>query len=193
MDELAIAANTDPIAFRLRHLQDTRAIAVLERVAELAGGVSGSRGIGLAHYKNRQCYAAVVAEVVVDPTSAKIQVTHLWIAADAGRVVDRDGLSNQLEGGAVQALSWCIKEAVSFDAQGITSRDWETYPILRFSEVPLIETDIIDRPEFESLGAGEATQGPTSGALANAIYAATSIRARNMPFTPENLREAAAN
>ena len=193
MDELALAANTDPVVFRLRHLQDTRAITVLERVVEMAGGLNGSRGIGLAQYKNRQCYAAVIAEVIVDPTTARVQVTHLWIAADAGRVVDRDGLSNQLEGGAVQALSWCLKEAVAFDAQGITSRDWETYPILRFSEVPVIETDIIDRPELESLGAGEATQGPTSGALANAIYAATSIRARNTPFTPENLRKAAAN
>ena len=192
MDELALAADTDPVTFRLRHLQDTRAIAVLQRVAELAGGVSGSRGIGLAQYKNRQCYAAVVAEVVVDATTAEVRVTHLWIAADAGRVVDGDGLTNQLEGGAIQALSWCLKEAVAFDRNGITSRDWETYPILRFSEIPLVETDIIDRPELESLGAGEATQGPTSGALANAIYAATSIRVRNMPFTPQHLREAAA-
>ena len=193
MDELAIAANTEPVTFRLRHLQDTRAIAVLERVVELAGGVSGSRGIGLGQYKNRQCYAAVVAEVVVDPTTAKIQVTHLWIAADAGRVVDRDGLTNQLEGGAIQALSWCLKEAVTFDSLGVTSCDWETYPILRFSEIPIVETDIIDRPKLESLGAGEATQGPTSGALANAIYAATGIRARNTPFTPEKLRQAAAD
>ena len=193
MDELALAANTDPVTFRLRHLQDTRAIAVLQRVVELAGGVSGSRGIGLAQYKNRQCYAAVVAEVVVDTTTAEVRVTHLWIAADAGRVVDRDGLTNQLEGGAIQALSWCLKEAVTFDRNGITSRDWETYPILRFSEIPLVETDVIDRPQLESLGAGEATQGPTSGALANAIYAATSIRVRNMPFTPQHLREAAAD
>ena len=193
MDELAIAANTDPVTFRMRHLQDTRAIAVLEQVVELAGGVSGSRGIGLAQYKNRQCYAAVVAEVVVDPTTAKIQVAHLWIAADAGRVVDRDGLTNQLEGGAIQALSWCLKEAVAFDSHGVTSCDWETYPILRFSEIPRVETEIIDRPELESLGAGEATQGPTSGALANAIYAATGIRARNTPFTPEKLRQAAAD
>ena len=192
MDELALAADTDPITFRLRHLQDTRAIAVLQRVVELAGGVSGSRGIGLAQYKNRQCYAAVVAEVIVDTITAEVRVTHLWIAADAGRVVDRDGLTNQLEGGAIQALSWCLKEAVAFDRNGITSRDWETYPILRFSEIPLVETDIIDRPQLESLGAGEATQGPTSGALANAIYAATSIRVRNMPFTPQHLREAAA-
>jgi len=193
MDELALAANTDPVTFRLRHLQDTRAIAVLQRVVELAGGLSGSRGIGLAQYKNRQCYAAVVAEVVVDTTTAEVRVTHLWIAADAGRVVDRDGLTNQLEGGAIQALSWCLKEAVTFDRNGITSRDWETYPILRFSEIPLVETDVIDRPQLESLGAGEATQGPTSGALANAIYAATSIRVRNMPFTPQHLREAAAD
>ena len=107
--------------------------------------------------------------------------------------MDRDGLTNQLEGGAIQALSWCLKEAVTFDSLGVTSCDWETYPILRFSEIPQVETDIIDRPELESLGAGEATQGPTSGALANAIYAATGIRARNTPFTPEKLRQAAAD
>ena len=193
MDELALAADTDPVTFRLRHLHDTRAIAVLERAVELAGGVSGSRGLGLAQYKNRQCYAAVVAEVVVDTTTAEVRVSHLWIAADAGRVVDRDGLINQLEGGAIQALSWCLKEAVAFDASGITSLDWKTYPILRFSEIPIVETDIIDHPELDSLGAGEATQGPTSGALANAIHSATGVRVRNLPFTPERLREAAAD
>ena len=155
--------------------------------------MTGNRGLGLARYKNRRCCAAVVAEVSVDPETAEIRVPRLWIAADAGRVIDPDGLVNQLEGGAVQALSWCLKEAVSFDAEGgVASRDWSSYPILRFSEVPQVETVLLDRPELEPLGAGEATVGPASGALANAVFAATGLRIRDLPMTPDRLREAAA-
>ena len=194
MDELAHAAGKDPADFRRCHLQhDPRAMAVLEAVLDLCGGLAGSRGLGIARYKNRQCCAAVVAELSVDQQTAEIRVPRLWIAADAGRVIDPDGLTNQLEGGAVQALSWCLKEAVSFDADGaVTSRDWSSYPILRFSEVPRIETVLLDHPELDPLGAGEATVGPTSGALANAVFAATGIRVRDLPMTPERLREAAA-
>ena len=133
MDELAHLAGVDPADFRRRHLQhDPRALAVLEAVLELCGGLAANRGLGLARYKNRQCCAAVVAEVSVNPETAEIRVPRLWIAADAGRVIDPDGLANQLEGGAVQALSWCLKESVSFDAEGaVTSRGWSSYPILR--------------------------------------------------------------
>ena len=194
MDELAHSAGVDPVEFRRRHLRhDPRALAVLEAVLKSSGGLTGHRGLALARYKNRQCCAAVVAEVSVDPETAEIRVPRLWIAADAGRVIDPDGLTNQLEGGAVQALSWCLKEAVSFDADGaVTSRDWSSYPILRFSEAPEIETVLLDRPELDPLGAGEATVGPTSGALANAVFAATGLRIRDLPMTPDRLREAAA-
>jgi nicotinate dehydrogenase subunit B len=203
MDELADAAGQDPAAFRLRHLEDIRAIAVIEKVVDIAGGGLGrqtgptgetarGRGLGFARYKNMQTYAAVIAEVDVDMTSAAIRTTRLWIAADAGRVVDPDGLANQLEGGAVQSLSWTLKEAVQFDADGVTSVDWATYPILRFSEVPDVTTTLIDRPERRSLGAGEATQGPAAGALVNALYAATGLRVRDLPLTPERVRAAAA-
>ena len=194
MDELAHLAGVDPGDFRRRHLQhDPRALAVLEAVLELCGGLAANRGLGLARYKNRQCCAAVVAEASVNPETAEIRVPRLWIAADAGRVIDPDGLANQLEGGAVQALSWCLKESVSFDAEGaVTSRDWSSYPILRFSEVPQIETVLLDQPELDPLGAGEATVGPASGALANAVFAATGLRIRDLPMTPDRLREVAA-
>jgi nicotinate dehydrogenase subunit B len=191
MDELAQTAGADPLSFRLRHLADDRARSVLEAVVDLAGGLSGPRGLALARYKNRQTWAAVVAEVDVDPQSAAIRVGRLWIAADAGRVVDPDGLINQLEGGAVQSLSWSLKEAVEFDADGICSVDWQTYPVLRFDEMPEVATSLIDRPDKPSLGAGEATVGPAAAALANAVVAATGLRVRDLPLTPERLREAA--
>ena len=193
MDELAHAAGIAPDEFRRRHLtHDPRALAVLDAALQLAGGLSGPRGLAIARYKNRQCCAAAVVEVSVTD-AAEVRVERAWIAADAGRVVDRDGIINQLEGGFVQALSWTLFEEVPFDLHGVTCTDWHDYPILRFSDVPTIETTLIDHPELEPVGAGEALQGPTSAAIANAIFAATSIRPRHLPFTPENLRQAATS
>ena len=194
MDELAHAVGLSPDEFRRRHLgHDARAVAVLDAVLAACGGLEGSRGLALARYKNRQCCAAVIAEVVVDDQTAEIRVRKLWIAADAGRVIDPDGLRNQLEGGAIQALSWCLKEAVAFDHDGaVANRDWESYPILRFSEVPDVETVLVDHPELDPVGAGEATVGPASAALANAVFAATGLRVRDLPMTPERLRQVAA-
>jgi CO/xanthine dehydrogenase Mo-binding subunit len=201
MDEVAAAIGADPVALRLAHLDDPRARAVIERAIEECGGgagkretrgdVSVGRGLGYARYKNRQCYAAVVADVAVNLTDASIVVETVWIAADAGCAIDPDGLVNQLEGGAIQAISWTLKEAVHFGADGVESLDWDTYPILRFDEVPDVHTTIIDRPHERALGAGEATQGPTTAAVANAIYWATGLRIRDLPITPERLREAA--
>ena len=197
MDELAMAVGRDPVEFRLGPLNDPRARAVLERVVTLAGGLDclspgTGRGVALARYKNQACYAAVVVQVAVDPDSAIVSAAHVWIAADAGQVIDPDGLINQLEGGAVQSLSWTLKEAVEFGRDGVTSTDWDTYPILRFSEVPEVATVLIDRPAERSLGAGEATQGPTAAALGNAVFAATGLRLRDLPMTPERLRRTAA-
>ena len=201
VDEVAAALGDDPVALRLRHLEDARARAVVERVIELAGAGPGprpsrngravGRGLGFARYKNRQCYAAVLAEVSVDLERAALAVDTVWIAADAGRTIDPDGLVNQLEGGAVQSISWTLKEAVAFGPDGVESRDWESYPILKFDEVPEMFTTIIDRPHERPLGAGEASQGPTSAAVANAVYWATQLRVRELPITPERLREAA--
>ncbi len=197
MDELAAAVGADPLEFRLRHLDDERASAVLEAAADAAGW-PGPRedgrglGIGLARYKNAMAYAAVVAAVRVDDETAAISVERFTIAADAGEIVDPDGLANQLEGGAVQSASWTLVEEVRLGAEGVESRDWESYPILTFPDAPEVETVLLDRPGFPFLGAGEATQGPTAAAIANAVHAAVGLRLRDIPFTPERVRAAAA-
>jgi len=199
--ELALAADTDPITFRLAHLDDVRARTVIEHLRSLtadtpqaraSGGTLRGRGMGFAQYKNQQTYAAVMAQVAVDEATATIRLEQLWIAADAGRVVDPDGLINQLEGGAIQAASWTLKEAVTFDREAVTSDDWERYPILRFDEVPEVATELVETPDTPSVGAGEATQGPTAGAIANAVFAATELRIRDLPITAERLRAAAS-
>jgi nicotinate dehydrogenase subunit B len=201
VDELAQAAGIDPLQFRLRHLDDERAHMVLQAATEKAGwqerirpNNSGKgRGLAFARYKNRQCYAAVVVELEVTRDSGEIRFERVIIAADAGQVVNPDGLSNQLEGGFVQAASWTLYEQVRFDENGITSLDWESYPILRFSAAPVIEVVILNHPELPFLGAGEATQNPTPAAIANAIYDAVGIRLRQIPFTAERVKAALGN
>jgi CO/xanthine dehydrogenase Mo-binding subunit len=191
MDELAEAAGADPVEFRLRHLKDARARAVIEKVAELAGWRSREhgdgergRGLGFARYKNLGCYVAVIAEVKVGET---VQVPRAWCAVDVGQVINFDGVVNQIEGGIVQTVSWTLKERVGYDRDGVTSRNWDDYPILTFPEVPEVQVTLIDRPELPPLGAGEGTQGPTAAAIGNAIYNAMKVRLRDMPFTRERL------
>ena len=191
LDELAEAAGADPVEFRLRHLKDARARAVIEKVAEIAGwrrreqgnGEVG-RGVGFARYKNLGCYVAVIAEVRVGDT---VQVPRVWCAVDVGQVINSDGVVNQIEGGIVQTISWTLKERVGYDREGVTSRNWDDYPILTFPEVPDVQVALIDRPETPPLGAGEGTQGPTAAAIGNAIYNAMKVRLRDMPFTRERL------
>ena len=198
MDELAHAAGLDPLEFRLRHLEDPRAREVVTTAAERAGWSDGEpdfghgRGIALSRYKNSACFAAVVVEVSVDDESAEIRLERATIAADAGEIVDPDGLVSQLEGGFVQSASWTLFEQVTCDDTRITSVDWDTYPIIRFPQVPEVDVVLIDRPGSPYLGAGEATQPPTPAAIANAVYAAVGVRIRDIPFTPERLRRAAA-
>jgi CO/xanthine dehydrogenase Mo-binding subunit/aerobic-type carbon monoxide dehydrogenase small subunit (CoxS/CutS family) len=196
MDELAQAARIDPLEFRLRHLKDERAREVIRTAAQQAGWYDGttpgkmhSRGIAFAQYKNRQCYCAVIVELHIEPDSGKIQLDRAIIAADAGQVVNPDGLSNQLEGGFIQSASWTLNEQVTFNEKGILGQDWDSYPILRFENVPLIQTILINRPELPFLGSGEAAQGPTPAAIANAVFAAAGIRLRQIPFTPERVKK----
>jgi nicotinate dehydrogenase subunit B len=196
MDELAEAAGVDPVEFRLRHLEDERGKAVLSEVAKKmsawthGGDGSIGQGVAFAQYKNNSAYAAVGIEVEVND-AAEIRLLRAVIAADAGQVVDPDGLIAQFEGGLIQAASWTLHEAVQFDSSGITSRDWDSYPILRFDNIPEVETILIDRREGKFLGAGEATAGPTAAAIANAIKQATGLRLRRLPFTPDAIRAAA--
>ncbi len=197
MDELAERAGCDPLDFRLRHLSDARARAVLEAAARMAlwpqrpAGEGRGLGLGVARYKNTGAYCAVVARV--DATGAQLRVDKLWIAVDVGRVISTDGVVNQIEGGAIQTVSWVLKEQVRFDRTRLTSRSWEDYPILRFSEVPEVEVELIDRPDQPSLGAGEATHGPVAGAIGNAVYAALGVRMRSMPINAETVAQAALN
>jgi CO/xanthine dehydrogenase Mo-binding subunit len=198
MDELAHTIGADPVEFRLRHLADERARAVIEAAAEKVGWQTGQRlqgegrgrGLAFARYKNRQCYAAVVVELRVDRASGQIQLERVVVAADAGQIINPDGLSNQLEGGVYQSASWTLKERVTFDQSGVTSLDWNSYPILTFPEAPIIETVLLDRPDLPHLGSGEATQGPTSAAIANALFDAVGVRLREVPFTPERVKAA---
>jgi CO/xanthine dehydrogenase Mo-binding subunit len=197
MDELALLANADPIAFRLAHLKDARARSVIEAVAKKAGWKLGERGdgrngrgIGFAKYKNLATYVAVIADVEVDRASGRIAVPRIYAAVDAGEIINPDGLENQIEGGIVQSMSWTLKEQVKFNSTEISSRDWATYPILTMPEVPSVEIELIDRPEERSLGAGEASQGPAAAAIANAFAAATGKRLRDLPLTPGRVKAA---
>jgi len=196
MDELADAAGIDPVDFRLRHLDDARARDVVqtlgEHMAAAHAGADDGRGAGIAfsRYKNVAAYCAVGIELEVTDAAA-VRLHRAWIVADAGEVVDPGGLTAQLEGGLIQAASWTLYEQVTYDGGGITSRDWETYPIIRFDNIPTVETVLMERPGMPFLGAGEAAAGPTGGAIANAIYRATGLRLRRMPFNADAVRKAA--
>jgi CO/xanthine dehydrogenase Mo-binding subunit len=194
MDEVAHAANADPVEFRLRYLTDERARAVIEAVMEKAGrrpeGQGQGRGMAFARYKNRQSYVAVALDLYLDRARGEIKIERAVIGADAGQIVNPDTLGNQLEGVLIQSASWTLKEQVAFGPDGITSRDWRGYPIFRFSDVPVIETVLIDRPGQPYLGFGEGAQGPVSAAIANAVFDAAGIRLRQIPFTPERVKAA---
>jgi len=194
LDELAAEERTDPLAFRLRRLRDPRARAVLEAAAARASWSARPRtegvghGLGLARYKNSGAYCAVVAEVEGEED---IRVRRLVVAVDVGEAINPDGVTNQIEGGAIQAASWTLKEAVRFERDRVTSDTWETYPILRFSEVPAVEVDILPRPGEPPLGAGEAAHGPTAAAIANAVHDALGVRVCHLPITRDRIVAAA--
>jgi nicotinate dehydrogenase subunit B len=193
IDEVAGTAGVDPVAFRLRYLDDPRARAVIECAARNAGWdrwekrEGAGHGIGFARYKNASAYCAVVAEIEAE---AEIRVRRLVIAVDAGLIINPDGVANQIEGGAIQATSWTLKEAVHFDRARVTSDSWQAYPILRCSEAPAVEVEIVSRPDCPAVGVGEAAQGPTAAAIANAVFDALGIRVRELPLTGERIRAA---
>ncbi len=197
IDEIAAGLGFDPLEFRLRHLSDPRGRAVLEAAAQMSGweprkntqAVEGKgMGLAFARYKNTGAYCAVVAAI---DAGQEVTVDKLWIAVDVGRVVSLDGVVNQIEGGAIQTVSWVLKEAVQFDRTRILSNSWDSYPILRFSEVPKVDVQVLSRPAEKSLGAGEATHGPVAAAIANAVFDALGVRVRDMPLSKDNVTRAA--
>src|SRR6202041_2943696 len=181
--------------WRLSVLRDPRAHACIEQVARMCDwqpgapiGTGRGRGIGFARYKNMAGYAAVVAEVEVDE---KVRVLNVWCAADGGLVINPDGAINQLEGGIIQGISWALKEGVRLDTAGISSRDWESYPVLRFSEVPELFVELINPlTDLPPLGLGEATGGPTGAAIGNAVARSLGARIRELPMTRERVMAA---
>jgi xanthine dehydrogenase molybdopterin-binding subunit B len=197
MDEVAAAIDVDPVEHRLRYLADPRARHVIELAARHAEWANGGRigdgrgmGMGVARYKNGGAYVAVVAEVELDD---EVELRRAWVAVDAGLVINPDGLRNQVEGGLIQAASWALVEQVTFDRARITSRDWGTYPVLRFDRVPSLEVELVERRDEPPVGVGEAVAGPTAGAIGNAVFAASGIRLRDMPFTRRRFEQAAAS
>lgn len=196
MDELAHAQGEDPISFRIRYLADKRAIGVLEKLREqmAAAGFDAvvapaGVGIAMARYKNSGAYCAVAMRVVVDTETGQLKLDRALCAADIGLVVNPDGAINQIEGGVIQSASWTVKEQVRLGLNGVTSTDWASYPILTFPEVPLVEVALVDQSNEPSLGSGEASQGPTAAAIANAVANATGKRIRDLPLTAARIKK----
>ncbi len=187
LDDLARGHDIDPVEYRLRHLSDPRGRAVLESVA--ADSDWGSplpdghgRGIGYARYKSTGAWCAVVVQV---EAVSSVRVTGVWVAVDCGRIVNPDGVRNQIEGGTLQSLSWTLLERVRFSDGRVLSSTWEEYPILGFPDVPSVHVTLLDRPDQPWLGSGEASMGPTAGALGNAVHDAIGVRVRDLPITAE--------
>lgn len=194
MDTLAEKAGQDPLEFRLNHLEDERAIAVIQKVQALTSTQNNEDGKGIGYafmrYKNTDAYIAVAAKVTVDKNKGNVGLIKMWAAVDVGEVINMDGLTNQIEGGMIQAASWTLKEEVTFNTAEITSTDWIKYPIIKFSEVPEVEVAIINRPSEDAKGAGEVPVPPTAAAIANAIYNASGFRINDLPITPEKILNA---
>ena len=206
-DELASAAAIDAVAFRRRDLTDPRALAAIDRAKAMIGwqprpspnkqitetasdGLSIGRGFAYVHYKQAESYTGMAMEVAVDRARGKVTVRRVACAHDCGLIMNPDGLLNQVEGNIMQALSRTLHEEVTFDGTHVTSVDWSSYPILRFPEAPVIQVALLDHPDLTAFGAGEAAGTPVPAALANAIFDATGVRLRTVPFTAARLRAA---
>jgi nicotinate dehydrogenase subunit B len=205
VDELAAAAGMDPLDFRLKYLDpsDKRGIELLQRLAQLAnwqkrpspqsevsGNVAKGRGMSYVKYELVRTYIGVVAEVDVDRSSGEIRVPKFYVVHDCGQIINPDGLKNQIEGCVVQTVSRTLIEELKFNRSQVTSLDWESYPILKFPQVPEIIIDLIDRPTEKPWGAGEPAASVIPSAISNAVFDATSVRLRSIPFTPAKVKAA---
>jgi CO/xanthine dehydrogenase Mo-binding subunit len=202
MDEVAATLGADPIEFRLRYAKDPRDIAVIKAAAEKAQWQtrpssrrdrSGDRltGRGIAYAQRGPTRVAVIAEVEVNRTTGKIWARKFTVAHDCGLIINPDGLRHAIEGNVVQGVSRALWEEVKFDNKNVTSVDWESYPILDITEAPeAIDIVLINRPEIEPSGAGEPATRPVAAAIANAVFDATGVRIRRVPFSPDNVKSA---
>ena len=205
-DELAAAAGSDPIEFRLRMLKQPRGIAVLQRVAErmnwqkraspqrvdATASVLHGRGISYVHYKNAENFVALGVAVAVDRASGTVRVTRCVCAHDCGLMINPDAVRNQVEGNILQTLSRTLFEEVTFDRAHVTSTDWASYPILTFPDVPTLEIDLIQQLHERPMGVGEASSAPVAAAIGNAVFDATGVRLRRAPLTPARVKAALA-
>lgn len=194
MDEAALSVNADPFEYRLAHLKEQRATDVLNKLRELSNwsdrpktGNGDGWGVGFARFKNLTAWVGIVMKLRVDQETGKVRLDKAIAVVDSGLIVNPDGTRAQLEGGIIQSASWTLKEQVRFTNSAIQSRDWASYPIMGFEEVPDIQIEIINRPGRPPLGLGEAAQGPTAAAIANAVFHATGRRIRDLPITPERV------
>jgi nicotinate dehydrogenase subunit B len=207
MDHLAQAAGADPVEYRLAHLKDERAIAVLKAVVERAGweprpwprasfdasGKATGRGVALVQRPGGtgpNTYVAMVADAEVDRGTGEVRVTRVVVAQDCGLIVNPNGVENQIEGNVIQTTSRSLKEELTFDESGVTSVDWRSYPILTFPEIPEIEIVLINRPDLPASGVGEPASCPVPAAIANAVFDATGVRLFEVPFTPDRVKAA---
>ena len=191
MDELAEAAGIDPVTYRLSLLSEPRARKVVETAAAMSGWFHKRKlpdghalGFGFARYKNIASYSAIVAEVEV---TEQVRLKRIWCAADAGLVITPDGAKNQLEGGIIQGASFVMREQVRFEDGRSALKSWDDYPILRFTDIPEIEIELIDNPNEPTLGLGECSVGPTGAAIGNAVARALGARIRHLPLTRERI------
>ena len=198
MDELALAAGKDALAFRLEYLKDTRSIDILKKTGEIHGWQPRTeprkdgkgRGIAFTHYKGNETYVAIAVDVDVDRTSGAIRVTRVSCAHDCGQIISPDGVKAQVEGCILQSISRTLFEETKYDRERITAVDWASYQILTFPDVPELNIALIDRPDKPPVGAGEAAVAPVAAAIANAVFDATGVRLRSAPFTPQRVRSA---
>jgi CO/xanthine dehydrogenase Mo-binding subunit len=204
IDELAAAANADPIDFRLKYVDpaDSRGIEVLNRVAAMAkwdkrpspgksqaGDVVTGRGVSYCKYELVRTYIAAIAEVEVKRSTGEIRATRFYVAHDCGQIINPDGVKSQIEGNVIQTVSRTLKEELKFSRSAVTSLDWASYPILTFPEMPDIVIELIDRPTEKPWGVGEPTTAVVPSAISNAVFDATGVRLRSVPFTLEKVRE----
>ena len=190
INELALIKNIDPFDIRINHLKDGRAIDVLNNLKIEMNCKDLDRecfrGIGFSRYKNSAAYCAVGVEIKISD-NLDIKLINAWISVDAGEIAYEDGIKAQVEGGFIQAASWSLYEEVLFDSKEIISKDWDSYKIIGFDNIPYIKTNVIDRKNYPYLGVGEVVAGPTGAAISNAISNALGQKIKTMPFTKENI------